>query len=264
IQCNQDIYAKNGRFMNSFTFPRFIFHNTSSESIGILQLSAEYEDISNKWISCQLITNQDQQLINIDPNKLILCLITIQIQLNGSPGIDNQHRCRAHHLLPQPLKLKINIEDTQMKHASLILEQINQPLNLPTLEKLIDKLNLSQKNILGFISADDCSIEIRYFVLIYYSNDKKSCIIFSFGCDFSSLRSPSWDKKYIKTLEKLAKQEKKSELIVHENVFDPFFYCQALFDHHFRLQAIRVTIKTNTSTTIQIIPLPIKQIFTEP
>ncbi|CAF3603794.1 unnamed protein product [Rotaria sp. Silwood2] len=127
IECNQDLYNRNGRFYNSFTFPHFIFHNTSSEFVGILQLSAEYENIcdnSNKWISCQLIINQDQQIINIDPNKLVLCSIIIKIELNGSPGVDSQHRFRAHHLLPQPLKLKINIEDTKMKHSSLILEQI--------------------------------------------------------------------------------------------------------------------------------------------
>ncbi|CAF3814671.1 unnamed protein product [Rotaria sordida] len=264
IECNQDLYARNGKFFNSFTFPHFIFHNTSSEYVGILQLSAQYEnncENSNKWISCQLILNQDQQIINIEPNKLLLCSITIKIELNGSPGVDNQHRFRAHHLLPQPLKLKINIEDTQMKHASLIIEQVNRPLNLPTLEKLIDQLNICQSNILGFVSADDCLIEIRYFALVYYSNDENSFIKFSFGCDLSSRRSPSWDKQYVKNLQKKAKQEKKFELIVHENIFDPFIHCLALFDHCFRLQAIYIKIKTNTSITIQTISLPIQQIF---
>ncbi|CAF4474091.1 unnamed protein product, partial [Rotaria sp. Silwood2] len=267
IECNQDLYNRNGRFYNSFTFPHFIFHNTSSEFVGILQLSAEYENIcdnSNKWISCQLIINQDQQIINIDPNKLVLCSIIIKIELNGSPEVDSQHRFRAHHLLSQPLKLKINIEDTKMKHSSLILEQINRPLNLPTLKKLIDPLNISQSNILGFVSADDCLIEIRYFALVYYSNDdEKYSIQFSFGCDLYGLRSPLWDKQHIKELQKIAKQEKKSKLIVHEHVFNPFIHCLALFDNQYRLQAIKIKIKTNTSMTIQIIPLPIKQIFNE-
>jgi hypothetical protein len=44
--------------------------------------------------------------------------------LNGSPGVDNERRFRAHHLLSQPLRLKILIEDTQMKHSSLIIEQV--------------------------------------------------------------------------------------------------------------------------------------------
>ncbi|CAF2726054.1 unnamed protein product [Rotaria sp. Silwood2] len=230
IECNQDLYNRNGRFYNSFTFPHFIFHNTSSEFVGILQLSAEYENIcdnSNKWISCQLIINQDQQIINIDPNKLVLCSIIIKIELNGSPGI-------------------------------------NRPLNLPTLKKLIDRLNISQSNILGFVSADDCLIEIRYFALVYYSNDdEKYSIQFSFGCDLYGLRSPLWDKQHIKELQKIAKQEKKSKLIVHEHVFDPFIHCLALFYNQYRLQAIKIKIKTNTSITIQTIPLPIKQIFNE-
>jgi predicted transcriptional regulator len=141
--------------------------------------------------------------------------------------------------------------------------QANRPLNLPTLKKLTEKFDLCQSNILGFVSADDCSIEIRYFALISYSNDNDPFVKFSFGCDLSSLRSPTWDKQYIKTLQKLAKRERKYQLIVHENVFDPFIHCIALFDKHFKVEAIQITIKTNTSTTIQTIPLPIQQIFTK-
>jgi hypothetical protein len=122
IESNQDLFATNGSFFNWFILSRFIFHNTSSQSISILQLSSEYEDKTNKWIPCQIKTNED--IINIDPNKLVVCSITIKIKLNGSPGVDNEHRFRAHHLLPQPLRIKIQIEDTQMKHSNLIIEQV--------------------------------------------------------------------------------------------------------------------------------------------
>ncbi len=124
IQANQDLFSRNGSFFNSFTFSRFIFHNTSLESISILQLSSEYQDQNKQWISCQIKTNLVDDFIQIDPNKLVLCSITVQIKLEGEPGVDNQHRFRAHRLLPQPLLIKISIEDTQMKHASLIIEQV--------------------------------------------------------------------------------------------------------------------------------------------
>jgi len=124
IQANQDLFSRNGSFFNSFTLSRFIFHNTSSESISILQLSSEYQDLNNQWIPCQIKTSLVDDLIQIDPNKLVLCSITIQIKLEGEPGVDNQHRFRAHRLLPQPLRIKISIEDTQMKHSSLIIEQV--------------------------------------------------------------------------------------------------------------------------------------------
>jgi hypothetical protein len=127
IECNQDLYPKNGRFFNYFTLSRIIFHNTISQSISILQLSAEYEnnsDGSNKWIPCQIKTNEKEDIINIDPNKLVVCSITIKIEIYGTPGVDNQRRFRAHRSLPQPLKLKISIEDSQMKHSSLIIEQV--------------------------------------------------------------------------------------------------------------------------------------------
>jgi hypothetical protein len=125
------------------------------------------------------------------------------------------------------------------------------------------KLNLAQSNILGFVWADDCSIDTRYFALIYHSNDDQSLLKFSFSCSLSSSHSPSWDKQYVKTLQKTAKQQRKHELIVHEGVFDPFVNCVALFDEYFKLQGIRIQIKTNTSKTIETIALPIQQIFTE-
>jgi len=136
-------------------------------------------------------------------------------------------------------------------------------LNLPTLEKLIEKLNISQSNVLAFVWSDDCSIDIRYFIIIYYLNNQENLLKFTFGCDLSSFRSPSWDKQFIQTLQKTARKQNKTELIVHENVFDPFINCKALFDQQFKLQAIQIKIKTNTSTTEQTIPLPIKHIFTQ-
>jgi hypothetical protein len=123
IECNQDLFASSEHFFNSFTLSRLVFHNTSCQPVSILQLSAEYED-NSEWIPCQIITNGNDDIINIDPNKLFVCSITIKIKLNGSPGVDNERRFRAHRLLPQPLRLKILIEDTQMKHSSLIIEQV--------------------------------------------------------------------------------------------------------------------------------------------
>jgi hypothetical protein len=127
----------------------------------------------------------------------------------------------------------------------------------------MNKFNLSQSNILGFVSCDDCSIDVRYFLLISYSNDENNLIQFCFGCDLSSYCRPSWNKKDVQTLQKTARKQDKNQLIVHEGVMDPFFHCKALFDQQFKLKAIQIQIQTKTSTTEQIIPLPIKDIFSE-
>ncbi len=136
-------------------------------------------------------------------------------------------------------------------------------MNLPTFDKLMNKFDLSESNILGFVWCDDCSIDIRYFLLIYYSNDEDILIKFCFGCDLSSYRRPSWNKQDIQTLQKTARKQNKNKLIVHEGVMDPFFHCTALFDQQFKFQAIQIQIQTKTSTIEQIIPLTIKNIFTE-
>ena len=125
------------------------------------------------------------------------------------------------------------------------------------------KLNLSGSNILGFIWCDDCSIDVRYFLLIIHSNDDNSLIKFIFGCDLSSFRCPTWNRKDLRKLQRTAKEQNESELIVHEGVMDPFFRCKALFDQQFKLRAIRIEIQTKTSSIQQTVSLLIHNIFTE-
>lgn len=129
IQVNQDLYSKNGLFFNSFVFPRFVFHNTSDQSISIVEFSSEYEDQTNRWISCQIKINLSEEIITLEPNKPKVCSITIRIQLEGEPGIDTERRSRAHRLLPQPLRLRVSLEDAVMKHRSLIIEQVYRELS---------------------------------------------------------------------------------------------------------------------------------------
>ena len=127
----------------------------------------------------------------------------------------------------------------------------------------MNRFNLSESNVLGFVWCDDCLFDIRYFLLISYSNDDETRIQFCFGCDLSSYRRPSWTKRDIQALQKTAKIENKSQLIVHDDVMNPYFDCKALFDQQFKLNGLQINIQTRTSTNEQIIPLPIKNIFTE-
>ena len=49
IEIHQDLYSKNGKFFNSFTFSNIIFHNTSDQSTAIMQISSEYQDYNKQW-----------------------------------------------------------------------------------------------------------------------------------------------------------------------------------------------------------------------
>lgn len=130
------------------------------------------------------------------------------------------------------------------------------------MEKLIAKIKIEPSNILDYVYADDCNIDVRYFVLIHHALDSEQTrIIFSFGCDLIGLRSPSWNKEQVDILQKSVKQRNQTACIVHENVFDPFFRCIALFNHDFHLDAVQIEIKTTTSTTIKKVSLPIQMIF---
>lgn len=140
---------------------------------------------------------------------------------------------------------------------------MNRPLNLPTLSKLTNKLRLSESSVLAFVSADDCSTEVRYFALISVAEDGEPRVKFTFGCDLSSQRSPTWTREEVKALQRTARQEKRSEMSVHTDVFDPFIRCFARFDHNFKLQGIQVNIQTTTSSTVEVIPLPLQRIFAQ-
>ena len=124
IQCSQDLYSKDGKFYNSFTVSRLLLQNRSSDKATVVQFFAEYEGDRHgeiQWVSCNVANNDP---INIQGNECFVYCLTIRIELEGSPGVDHEHRCRAHPLLPQPLKLKISIQDQHMKYSHFIMEQV--------------------------------------------------------------------------------------------------------------------------------------------
>ena len=124
------------------------------------------------------------------------------------------------------------------------------------------RLNIAEENLVGFVWADDCSIDVRYFAMIYIPMDEQ-VIKFTFGCDLGSFRSPSWTKEFILVLQKAARKKDKKQLAVHEDVFQPFFNCFALFDEHSQLRAVQINIQTSTSKAQQTVPLPIQHLFEE-
>ena len=72
----------------------------------------------------------------------------------------------------------------------------------------MDKFGISKSNVLDFIWADDCLLEIRYFVLIFYINTGDNCLKFVFGCDLSLVYCPKWDKQFVQSLQIKSKKEK--------------------------------------------------------
>jgi len=264
IECNQDLYAKNGLFTNSFVLSDCIFMNKTCETISILKLTCKYQNKDQQWTPCQIHFLPKQSIVTLKANELFNCSLKIEIELKGTPGSSNEHRIRAHSLLPQPLQFQISIEDTQMKHSNLFVQQINRPLHLPTLDIVSRKFNVDQSNIIDFVSCDDCLNSVRYFLLIYFSNEKtENELKFCFGCDLTLFYRPSWNKQFIRTLQKQAKKQNQFELIVHEDILSSFFICKTLFNQQFQLQAIQIQIRTQTSFIQQTIRLPLDLIFAQ-
>jgi hypothetical protein len=71
------------------------------------------------------------------------------------------------------------------------------------------------------------------------------------------------EQKSIQTLQRTAREENKTEQDVYPHAFDSFIQCTALFDDRFKLQAVRIRLKSKTSRTEETVPLPIRAIFAD-
>jgi len=269
VHANQEWFQRDGKFLNYFFVPTLVFQNTSKEPISILELTGEYEDCEGNWCECENVTigstasdhaTQYQWLpsttVNLEPLKLTTFAVRIDVQVHGEPGSTNEQRSRAHKSLPQPFKIRLHLQDTEGKTASLIVEQLNDPLVLPTKERIAKQFGY--EDIIAFVYADDCNKDERYWVAVYYED--KSKLRFSFGHSLSSSETKYLDTWLIRKFCNEAKKSGLTEIVLTEWNHD-WRTMTALFDKEtFILFGVRVELKTNTSKTIETILLPLDKI----
>jgi hypothetical protein len=136
------------------------------------------------------------------------------------------------------------------------VEQLNEPLNLTTKEKLIKAWDFT--DIIAFLYADDCNQDERYWALIHCEDTFK--LQFSFGNTLSS-----HETKYLNTelIRQLYNEAKKNQLtqIVLTDWNNEWRTSIALFDKKtFNLYGVRIELTTATSKTIETILLPLDKI----
>lgn len=275
VRANQDWFARDDKFINYFFIPKLIFHNTSKEPISIIEISGEYENFDGKWCECHSIkigpslsdgaeeyTWFPNTTLNLNPANLSTFAVRADIQIHGEPGGSNVHRMRAHRSLPQPLKIRLRLQDTEGKATSLIVEQVNEPFILPTKEILMKQFNY--QDVIAFIYADDCEMELREWVTVWYED--KSKLRISFGNSTSFCETKYVDVWLIAKLCSEAKKAGLAEIAVTQFNNDQRIIT-ALFDTNtFILYGFRIELKTKTSRTVETV-LPsldkIKERFAE-
>jgi hypothetical protein len=203
-----------------------------------------------KWLT--------DSVINIEPDKLISLIIKGWIPAKGESGRDHQSRTRLHKSLPQPLKLKIVIQDNFDKQSSLIVEQLNKPIELITRELFLKENQSSINELLAFIYADDCEVDERIFMTVYL--DKENLLVIKNSGSYSMM----FERKQLRTMEFNAKQNKITEANLDRLHYESHAQeCKAavLFDPEtYMLYAIRLELSTKTSKTEETLFVPIEKI----
>lgn len=279
VEMEQEITARNGTFRNLITITDILISQKSAllpqilgqqskksaeKPMAIAQVNVQYQWHDGKWLNCQdakIAIESSQQdgrrkivtsILNIEPDKLVSISVHAAIPIKGNPNRDRYTRARAHKSLPQPLKLKIICTDNQSKTCSLMVEQINEPLELMTKEAFVN--TGKEKELIGFVYADDCEYEERIYTVIYMDKQQNRLVIGDSGyrafMGKEQIRTAQFNaKKLGKTeepIEFIDTSEKKAILL-----FDP---------KTFLLYAIRIELTTTTSKTVETIPLPLHAI----
>jgi hypothetical protein len=228
-------------------------------------VNVQYQRHDGKWLDCSnakiILANTQQNdksrlatpILNIDPDKLVSVSIQAAILVSGKPNRNDITRRRAHRSLPQPLKLKIIVTDNLSKTCSLTVEQINEPLELITREKFLERKKADIKKLIAFVYADDCDYAERIFMGIFINNEDVLVIQ-------DESKSVCNQKSQIRTLQWNAKKNKKTEELI-EFFSDSKTKVTSLFDSEtYLLYAIRIELTKTTSKTVETVLLPLDEI----
>jgi hypothetical protein len=252
----------------SIVLPEILTHKRSAPAdkpITITEAHIQYQWHSGKWLDCEnntqmlVSTSQDgrqkvvTRMLDIEPDKLALISIQGTIQIKGNPSRNRVNSFRAHKSLPQPLKLKIIVTDSQSKTCSLIVEQMNPPLQLITSESFLKDKKDDVNKLIAFVYADDCEYEERLYLALYITKDKRLNI-----GDKST--TAYMDKSQMRTMQLKAKKSGKIEELI-DYISNSNRKATALFDPEtYLLYAIRIELTTTTSKTVETVLLPLDEI----
>ena len=286
INVVQDLRAaEDGTFNQYFVITHVIFSKKSlvlpeilqqkrsapaDKPISVANVKVFYQTFDGAWRECQdiaiapvAIRNEQPKwltdsVINIEPDKLVSFTIKGSVRTKGEPGRDNQARCRVHKSLPQPFKLKIVVTDNFERQCSLIIEQLNKPIELPTSESFLKDNSSRIKELLGFVYVDDLETDGRIFLAMYL--DRENALVIRNSNSYSAI----YNRKTIRTMEYTAKQNKTPEVHleqIHYKTDSEECKTIALYDpESYLLYAVRFELSTKTSTTEETVPIPIEKI----
>jgi len=258
LQADQD-WSRDGAFNNMF-YSNFKLTNTGEE-IFVIKVKSEYEK-DGEWIEAKTRHGSRSGLwyynwrndpgLKIPANNNFEFAVCTTISVKA-PQYDKNRR--AHHTLPQPLKIRITLEGKGVQ-SSIIVYQQNEALEPKTPETLATAKSIKEKNLF-FSYADDVQGEERLFVAIY-DHDKRD--------DYVSIYTNNNNhyiyKHQIEKIAYKAQKEKKNEYPV-DSVNCKFDKTNATIETYLlvdlenrRGYALRFTITTGDASSTSYYLLP--------
>ncbi|CAF1083216.1 unnamed protein product [Adineta steineri] len=283
VQMDQTSSAVEGNFLQRFTITSIVFSKKPTmlpeilgrkrtepgdKPISVTNLTVYYQIYDSSWRVCQNIKiapgpfdGRDKWLpdliINIEPNTLVSFSIKGEMLIKGICRRISNTCNRTHKNLPQPLKLKIVATDSLNKECSLIVEQLNEPLELITFETT-KKWRISTNICLALIYADDCDNDNRLFAWMGFSSSNELQI-----GRFDN-RDMSFDRKKFLQLRFEAQQNKTTEnhleKLHYQKDSDEIKATILLDPVTYMAYAVRFEVSTKTSKTEETLPIPMDKI----
>ena len=242
----------------------------ADKPVSVASLTVFYQLHDGGWHECQdiaiapiAVRNEEPKwltdcIINIEPDKLISFSIRGSISVKGESGRDNQTRSRVHKSLPQPLKLKMIVTDNFGRQCSLVIEQLNKPLNLTTRESFLKNNQSSINEFLAFVYVDDCETDERIHMAMYL--DKENALMIRNPNNFGTI----FQRTALRTMEYNAKRNQTTEVHleqIHYQYNANEGKAIALYDPEtYMLYAIRFELATKTSKIEETVAIPIEKI----
>ncbi|KNC49511.1 uncharacterized protein AMSG_05529 [Thecamonas trahens ATCC 50062] len=161
-------------FVNFFTIPLKIM-NPSSSKLAVVDASAFYLDASGAAVPVESLqfaasdaaTWEDSLGLTLDTMGVAQIKARLGIRVAGACGSTYALRARAAPSLPQPLTLRLLVEDIMGEDVAIDVEYANSQLGLITKESWEKSNSLAA---LAFVYADACAAMTRHYVAIARAN----------------------------------------------------------------------------------------------
>eukprot|EP01106_Pelomyxa_sp_JSP_P003251 TRINITY_DN14894_c0_g1_i1.p1 TRINITY_DN14894_c0_g1~~TRINITY_DN14894_c0_g1_i1.p1 ORF type:complete len:568 (-),score=137.93 TRINITY_DN14894_c0_g1_i1:10-1467(-) len=175
----QDLYSR------ADVFTQYILHTLRiipkkhtlitkiSSSVCKSTASGVYDDVETTASLCECNTHWgwSNQInlpvampLTLDPKSPSVTVYTLsKISLTGTPGSTRATRVRIHHLLPQPLRMRITFTHEEKTHV-LECEEYNKQPSLPTKKSVENELKC---NAVWWLHCDDTKEASRIYTALF-------------------------------------------------------------------------------------------------